>query len=89
MNPRKGTTMKPMCTCKGTCKALKVGVWLAVVSSVACKPYLHLHILREKKYKLLFHKGSFKKKGLKYDTPKPSIAGPCCACKIKSGPQRP
>ena len=30
---------------------------------------------RRKKYKLLFHKGSFQKKVLKYGTPKPSIPG--------------
>ena len=30
-----------------------------------------------KKYKELFHKGSFKKKVLKYGTPKPSLYGLC------------
>ena len=33
---------------------------------------LGFEVTREKKYKLVFHNGSFKKKVLKYGTPKPS-----------------
>ena len=39
---------------------------------VASTPTGHLSTQGEKKYKLVFHKGSFKKKVLKYGTPKPS-----------------
>ena len=36
---------------------------------------LSIHGEKVKKYKLLFHNGSFKKKVLKYGTPKPRIWG--------------